>query len=236
MSTSNRTNTPSNDRLLQALAQELKLPLLQIARQAELSAAGQADPTTLKEIELSATQALWFVDSYILSQQLSQQAHLELEPVAVSAALQEAAHVLDGLAKQHNCSLELQLSGRFAPVMAHRLGLQTALIGLGSTLITAAQNEQKPRLILAAHRTHNGVVAGIFSQTDGLSRAIYERGRALYGKARQPLQEFTPQAGAGVFVADALFGSMDSHLRVAKHNKLTGLAATLQPSRQLSLI
>jgi hypothetical protein len=236
MSTSNRISAPSTDRLLQALAEELKLPLLQIARQAELSASGQVDQAALKGIELSATQALWFVDSYLLSQQLLQQSSLELEPVAVSAALQETAHVLEGLAKQHNCSLELQLSGRFAPVMAHRLGLQAALIGLGSTLITAAQNEDKPQLILAAHRTHNGIVAGIFSQTDGLSRAVYERGRSLYGKARQPLQEFAPQAGAGLFLADALFGSMDSHLRVAKHNKLTGLAATLQPSRQLSLI
>ncbi len=231
-----RNVTGVNDRLLQAMAEELKLPLLQIARQAELSANGQADPAVLKGIELSATQALWFVDSYLLSQKLLQQASLELEPVAVSAALQEAAHTLDGLAKQHNCSLELQLDGRFAPVMAHRLGLQMALIGLGSTLISAAQNEAAPHLILAAHRTRGGIVAGIFSQTEGLSQSVYERGRLLYGKARQPMQEFMPQAGAGIFVADALFGSMDSHLRVAKHHSLTGLAATLQQSRQLALI
>ena len=231
-----RAATAGNDRLLQAMAEELKLPLLQIARQAELLAGDKVDAATLQEIELSATQALWFVDSYLLSQQLLQQSSLELEPVAVSAALQEAAHVLEALAKQHNCSLELQLDGRFAPVMAHRLGLQTALIGLGSALITAAQNEAKPRLILAAHRSHGGVVAGIFSQTEGLSQAVYERGRLLYGKARQPLQEFSAGPGAGVFVADALFGSMDSHLRVAKHHSLTGLAATLQPSRQLSLV
>lgn len=225
-----------DDRLLRAMAEELKLPLLQIARQAELAADGQANPKELKAIELSATQALWFVDSYLLSQQLLQQPSLALEPVAVSAVLQEAAHVLDGLAKQHNCSLELQLSGRFAPVMAHRLGLQTALIGLGSTLISAAQNEASPRLVLGAHRSRGGIVAGIFSQTEGLSQSVYQRGRQLYGKARQPMQEFSAQAGAGVFVADALFGSMDSHLRVATHNKLTGLAATLQQSRQLTLV
>ncbi len=236
MGTLNRTSVVGGERLLQAMAEELKLPLLQIARQAELSANGQADPAVLQEIEMSATQALWFVDSYLLSQQLLQQASLELEPVAVSAVLQETAHVLEALAKQHNCSLELQLDGRFAPVMAHRLGLQTALIGLGNTLIMAAQNEDQPRLILAAHRSRGGVVAGIFSQTEGLSQAVYERGKALYGKARQPMQEFTSHAGAGVFVADALFGSMDSHLRVAKHHSLSGLAATLQQSRQLTLI
>jgi hypothetical protein len=225
-----------NDRLLKAMAEELKLPLLQIARQAELSTMGEVDPEVLAGIELSATQALWFVDSYLLSQQLLEQSMLELEPVTVSAALQDAAHSLDALAKQYGCSLEVQYGGRFAPVMAHPQALQTALVGLGSTLITAAQNEDKPQLVLASHRSRGGIVAGIFSQSEGLSQSVYQKGRSLYGKARQPLQEFTSQAGAGVFVAEALFDSMQTHLRVAKHNQLTGLAATMQPSRQLLLV
>jgi hypothetical protein len=224
---SSRAITLPNERLLQAMAEELKLPLLQIARQAELS--------NQKEIELSATQALWFVDSYLLSQQLLQQPRLELEPVAVSAVLQDVAHLLDGLAKQYNCGLELQISGRYMPAMAHRQALQTALIGLGSSLITASQ-DKKPHLILAAHRTRTGIVAGVFSQTEGLSQAVYQRGRDLYGKARQPMQEFTSHSGAGIFVAAELLGSMESALRVARHHKLTGLAATLQQSRQLVLV
>ena len=101
------------------MAEELKLPLLQVARQAELA--------NIDSLEQSANQALWLVDSYLLSQQL----HLELEPVAVSAALDEAAHALEGIARQYNCRLELHLSGRYAPVMAHRQGLHTALVGIG---------------------------------------------------------------------------------------------------------
>ncbi|MEI7682996.1 MAG: hypothetical protein WCJ24_01695 [Candidatus Saccharibacteria bacterium] len=222
-----RADVVSNDRLLAALAEELKLPLLQIARQAEL--ANQAD------IEMSASQALWFVDSYLLSQQLLQQSSLELEPVAVSSVLQDAAQTLDSLAKQYNCGLELSISGRFMPAMAHRQALETALVGLGSSLITASQ-DKKPRLILAAHRTQGGVVAGVFSSTDGLSQAVFQRGLSLYGKARQPMQELTSHTGAGIFVAAELLSSMESILRVAKHHKLTGLAATLQQSRQLALI
>lgn len=217
----------ASERLMQAMVEELKLPLMQIARQAELS--------KQPDIELSATQALWFVESYLLSQQL-QQSSLALEPVPVSAVLQDTAHVLDSLARQYNCQLEVHVNGRYTPAMAHRQGLQAALVGLGSTLITSAQNETKPRLILAAHRTRGGLVAGVFSQSEGLSQAVYQRGRALYGKARQPMQELTANATAGVFVADALFESMDSRLRVAKFQQLTGLAATLQQSRQLALI
>lgn len=224
---SSQANGDTSQRLLQAMAEELKLPLLQIARQAELL----AQP----ELEMSASQALWFVDSYLLSQQLLQQSTLELEPVAVSAVLQDAAQALSGLAKQYNCGLELQISGRYVPAMAHRNALQTALIGLGSTLITASQDD-KPQLILAAHQSRGGVVAGVFSKTDGLSQSVFLRGRQLYGQARQPMQEFTSHSGAGVFVAAELISSMNSVLRVARHNKLTGLAATLQQSRQLALV
>ncbi|MEO5627914.1 MAG: hypothetical protein ABIQ89_03425 [Candidatus Saccharimonadales bacterium] len=209
------------------MVEELKLPLVQIARQAELS--------SLPEIELSAAQALWFVDSFLLSRQL-QQSSLQLEPVAVAAVLQDTAHALDALAKQYNCGLELEISGRYVPAMAHRQGLQAALVGLGSTLITANQTTEKSKLVLAVHRTRGGIVAGIFSQAEGLSQSVYNRGRALHGQARQPMQELTANSSAGVFVADALFESMESRLRVARHNKLTGLAATLQQSRQLALI
>lgn len=226
----------TTERLMQAMAEELKLPLLQIARQAEF-AQDTPDKEVLSGIELSANQALWFVDSYLLSQQLLSQTSLELEPVAVSAVLNDVAHLLAGIAKQYNCELELQLSGRYGPVMAHVQGLKTALVGLGNTLITAGEQlEGGQRLILAAHKSRNGIVAGVFSDTEGLSQAVYSRGKALYGRARQPLNDFSTQGGSGVFVADSLFASMETQLRVAHHHKLTGLAATLQPSRQLTLV
>ncbi len=229
----------ATERLLRAMAEELKLPLLQIARQAEL-AQTVPDESLLEGIETSATQALWFVDSYLLSQRLAQQTSLDLEPVAVSAALHDAAHQLAGLAKQYDYELELRLSGRYEPVMAHARGLRTALVGLGNTLIGAADaaaGAAAPRrLVLAAHRSRGGVVAGVFSQTEGLSQAVYRQGKALYGRTRQPLTGFSVQGGAGVFMADILFASMQSRLRVARHHNLTGLAATLPPSRQLVLV
>jgi hypothetical protein len=224
-------------RLFQAMAEELKLPLLQIARQAEL-AQGEPNPELLKYIEQSAAQALWLVDSYTLSQQLADQQQLALEPVAVSAALDDAAHALGDLAKQYNCELSLQLSGRYRPVMAHRQALHTALVGLGSSLIIASpQTVQKTPVVLAAHRGRDGgVVAGIYSPNEGLSQTIFQQGKALYGRSRQPMQTLSAQAGAGIFIAESLFCSMATELRVARHHKLTGLAATLPASQQLGLI
>lgn len=217
-----------DDRLLKALADELKLPLLQIARQAELEGGAT--------IEALANQALWLVDGYLLSQQLQQQAVLQLEPVPVSAVLQEVAHKLTPLARQYNCHLQLDIGGRFGPVMAHRQALQTALVSVGASLLTAASAKSGADLLLATHRSHGGVVAGVFSQANGLSQTMYQRGRELAGRARQPLHQLTNQPATGVFVADALFEAMQTRLRVARHHQLTGLAATLLPSQQLALV
>lgn len=228
----------TEERLLRAMAEELKIPLLQIARQAELAQTG-ASQELLSGIALSANQALWFVDSYALSQQLLQQTELKLEPVSVSATLHDVAQLLRETAQQYNCQLELQISGRYGPVMAHAQGLKTALVGLGNTLIMAgADIDGAPqKLVLGAHRGRDGaVVAGVFSHTEGLSQAVYRRGRELYGRARQPLRDFSTQGGSGVFVADSLCAAMQSKLRVAQHQKLTGLATTLQTSQQMVLL
>ena len=229
---------PANQRLLRVIAQELKLPLLQIARQAELASFDGAQPLpVLHNIEETAQQALWFVDSYLLAEQLSQQTSLSLEPITVSSVLNDAAHSLSGLAKQHGCDLQLSLSGRYGPVMAHRRGLQAALVGLATTLISSQPaGRSRPILSLAAHKSRDGIVTGVFSQNDDLSQSVLRQGRALHGYSGQPLSAFSAQSTSGVFMADMLLAAMQARLRVARHNKLTGLAATLPLSRQLALV
>lgn len=229
---------PASQRLLRVIAQELKLPLLQIARQAELAGLDATQQgSILQNIELSAQQALWFVDGYLLAEQLSQQINLSLEPITVASVLNDTAHSLDGLAKLHGCELRLSLKGRYGPVMAHRRGLQAALAGLATTLISnLGEPSQHSVLTLAAHKSHQGIVAGIFSTNDKLSQAALHRGRQLYGQSAQPLQTFSAQPSAGVFMADMLLTAMQTRLRVAQHHKLTGLAATLPLSRQLALV
>jgi phytoene/squalene synthetase len=65
---------------------------------------------------------------------------------------------------------------------------------------------------------------------------MYRRAHELYGHARQALPELAVSSGVGVFVADSLLNTMSAKLRVAHHQTLSGLAVTLQPSRQLSLV
>ena len=76
----------SSTRLMRALAEELKLPLMQISRSAEL---GQLDSgNNLQIIETTASNALRLLDGYILTTQLmGEQQQLEIEPVSVTAVL-----------------------------------------------------------------------------------------------------------------------------------------------------
>jgi len=231
----------ADERLLQLLAEQIKLPLMQIARQAELASVSDQPIKLLGVIEDTADSSLKLLDSYLLSLRLAGvKSSIQLEPVSVSAVLNETAQSLSNLAKQYDCKLELHLAGRYEPIMAHRAGLEAALTSLGYVFIEAQsvlpKHNDTPVIKLAAHRGKNGIVAGMFANLDGLSSDVYKRAHHLFGQAHQPLSHLTAGSGAGVFVADSLLQSMSARLRVAHHQKLSGLAATFATSSQLNLI
>lgn len=224
-----------SERLLTALAEQLRLPLLQIARTAELGRLHQLDNQA--NIETIAQSALKLVDAYMLSDQLSrQQIALELEPVSLSSVLHDTVQLMNPLAKQYGCELRLHISGRYGPVMAHKSSLEIALTNLTHAFIEAGAQKENTVVLLAAHRSRHGLVAGIFGDHQELTTDMYRRAKLLYGRARQPLPSMSASNGAGIYLADTLFQAMATHLRVAQHSKLTGLAATFIPSRQLQLV
>lgn len=225
-----------DERLLRALAEQLKLPLLQIARSAEL-ARESGDIEALASITHIAETALGLVDGFLLSAERHAQEMLELEPVSVASILNDTAHKLAPLAKQNDCDIEVSLHGRYGPVMGHQESLESAFMLLGYSMIEARTAEQqRHRVLLAAHKSANGLVAGVFDNQPGLTADMFRRGRALYGTARQTMPAASAANGASVFVADALLKAMEAPLHIARHNKLTGLAATLLPSAQTQLV
>ncbi len=223
--------------LLLSVADQLKLPLTNIVRHAELAAmdARHGDwPATHTQAQV----ALTLVDSYLLGLQLlRKQETLELEPVSISSLLVDSAHELESYAKQHGTMLELHVAGRYGPVMAHRAGLRAALLSLGYALIDSSMGEGKRRaLTIATHRTPHGIVAGVYGEFEQLSARAWRTALALSGRAQQPFSEISATGGAGMFVADTIFQAMDTRLRVGRHLNQTGLAVTLQLSQQLSLV
>jgi hypothetical protein len=226
-----------SQQLLLSVAEELKLPLLQIARQAEYGRLhGDVD---LKTIQATADTALKLLDNYALGVRLSlEPQHFDQEPVSISSVLYDAGQQLDALAKSYGVGLELNIAGRFGPVMAHRQGLQAALISLGASLIEALPALESPQLTLqlATHRSRYGIVAGIYADTDQLANKALEHGRRLQGRSRQPLMGMTHTSGAGIFVADTILKAMDLRLRASRHHRLYGLGTVLPSNNQLHFV
>lgn len=228
---------PADEQVLRILAEQLKLPLLQVSQHLEIVRNG--GKLSLDQLEVITDMAINLVDSYVLSRQLdARQMELHLEPVSVSSVLYASAERLRAFARQYNCDVRLQLGGRYLPVIAHRQGLEMAFTALGYSFIEAqTQKTDKPStLILAAHKSRAGVVAGVYSDQAGLTMESFRRGKLLFGRSRQPIPSLSHGAGAGIFVAGALLESMASPLRVARYHKLNGLAATLLPNSQLQMV
>lgn len=227
----------AQERLLVSVAEQLKVPLTQIARRAELAESGVL-PVDARAVRTEATAALALVDSYLLGLELlTSQQSLELEPVSVSSLLTDVAHQLQPYAKHYNVTLEMTLAGKYGPVMAHRLALKSALLSLGHTLVVAGGAKEAAkdrRVILAGHKNAQGIAAGLYGSLD-VEPADLRVALSLQGTARQPLASLH-DSGAGIFVADALAQAMESRLRIGRHNRYAGLAMTLLPSQQLQFI
>ena len=227
--------TGEQERLLRALAEQLKSPLMRIARSAELARMTD-EPIDLGVIEYTADMTLRLIDSYLLSVHLQAQPNLELEPLSVPAVMQDTAHRLSLLARQFDCDVVVHSSAAHGLVMAHPKAFDAAMMSLGYAFVESRPEDGKRhQVVLGAHTSAHGLVAGAFSARpltgDGLQRA-----RALYGRALQNFPKTLSTNGASVFVADALMRSMNSPLKAARHQNLSGLAATLLPSKQLQLI
>ncbi len=252
-----------SEQLLLSIAEQLKLPLLQIARRAELSllhgagvvperyGASEVLPRdspahfaypdrALRDIQTTADMAVRLLDNYLFGARLAleREYRLAIEPVSVASVLYDTGQQLDAMAKLYSVDLELHIGGRFGPVMTNRAGLQSALVSLGYSLIEALPSLEggRGRLQLAVHRCRYGIVTGLYSDAQQLSAEVLRQGRKLHGHARQPLAALTHSSGAGVFVADAILQAMDSELKVSRHHNLYGLGTVLHPNRQLQLV
>jgi hypothetical protein len=228
-----------SEQLLLAIAEELKLPLINIARSAELGKL-KGSSAEYDQIQTTADGTIRLLDSYLFGARLAldEEYRLNMEPVSVASVLYDTGQQLSSLAKLYGVDLRLAIPGKFEPVMANRQGLQSALTSLGWTLIEALPGlgAKELTLSLAAHRCRYGIVAGLYSDVEQLTAEALKRGRGLHGHVRQPLATLSPSGGAGVFVADAILQAMDSGLKPTRHRNLYGLGAVLQPTPQMRLV
>ena len=230
-----------SQQLLLNVAEELKLPLMQIARLAEQSNLDKdSKNVNYGSIQTTADTALSLLDNYILGVRLSLEPQtFEAESVSVSSILYDTGQDLDAMAKSYGVDLELSISGRYGPVNANKQGLQAALVSLGAALIEAmpaieGNSHRQLSLQLATHRSRYGVVAGVYADASQISASALSSGRKL-STTRQPLINFTHGSGAGIFVAETILKAMNLSLTASRHHRLYGIATILQPNNQLRL-
>jgi len=222
--------------LLLHIAEELKLPFLQIARHGEN--ASEKNHNELKLVQVVAENALRLLDNYTLGVSMNLESYEQkLEPVSIPSVLYEASNQLRPIAKRYGVELNLKIKGRYNPVMADKQGLQAALVSLGSALIEAmpARGAQQLSLSFATHHGRNGIVAGIYGNNRQLSKDILKKGRQLQ-HGRQPFVSLSHTSGAGIIVADSLLEAMNLQLYSSRHDGLYGLGVAMQPTHQLELV
>jgi signal transduction histidine kinase len=220
----------SDEQSLRSLACELKSPLINIARQAEL-----AELSEFVEIQQTAEQALNLIDNYLLSAQSEYgQLKFDLEPVSIGSVLYEASSQLRPFAKRQN--VDLVLDDRMQePVMTHRGAMTAVLVAFGQVLMTG-ENGRYRELVLRSYKTREGSLGvGVFTDVD-LSKNDLRQALDFQGKAQMPLAKVSNKAHVSLLIAENLCRAVGGNMSVKKMGKLRGFTTRLPRSEQLSFV
>ena len=226
--------TLGTDDLSYNFAHELRVPLLRIARLAELHQ--NDDKLDYVSVETIADSALKLLDGFLLSARLkNQQIDLALEPVSISATMYDVAHYLDKLAKAQNCELRLRVQRKSGLVLAQANGVKAALLSLCYGFLHATDPLHKSIITMDAHKQHNVVLAGLTSFDVRLDKSVMNRAKPIAGSAYQSIKDL-PTSGAGFFIAANLFDAMTVPLKIIQSSRQFGMMGVFQPSKQLRLL
>lgn len=221
--------TARDDALLTALADHLRLPLLQIARLSEID-----HIQALPRINNISSQALRLVDAYVMARS---QTTLELEPTSPGAVMAEVAYQLDDFARAADYRIVIDQTTPTGLVMAHKATLKMMFLLLGTSIIEAGIDREAidRQLVLGIHRSPKGVVVGAFHSSLELTQDVIHMTRQLHGRARQAAPALGAAGAAGLAIADDLGQQMHSPLKSYRHKTLTGIGGLFAPTSQLQL-
>ena len=231
-------NSLDYNHLFACLAEQIKLPLVQVSSMVEALDLASIqkiinDQKVIMEINQSA---LRLIDGFLLSVKLQRESQINLEPVSIGSLLYEVSESLYGYAKSNNCEIELDVANKCGLVMSHNQALKSALINLGYSFISASDKSSRRSIRLVANHNNKGITTGVFSDSSALTKSLFRNSKRIKGLAHQPMASFSSDNATGVFIADSLFDSIGSTMKVSKRSGNTGLVTTLLPSHQLSLV
>jgi hypothetical protein len=221
-----------SEQIINALAIELKTPLTQIAREAEVAG--------ITGVSRQAEEIMALIDGYLLSSQTERgQQVLPLQTTAIGSILYDVAQDVRELAIGHQVDVEPRTTHKEA-VMTHARSLRIALSCLAqlATYSSAEEGEEsRPRIKLLSYIKSNGsVVAGVFSRGIQITEKDLKRAELLYGESHLALSTSMPGSGVRLAIASGLAESLGSKLVTLRRDSTSGLGLELMRSTQLQLI
>ncbi len=221
------------DKAFIALAEQLKLPLLQIAYLAESSQGNE--PSTPIEIKGISYRALSLIDGYLQARTQAQTA-LNLTTIDSGSVFYDVVSDLKPFASSRGFDISINKNSKQL-ITAHVKSLRTMLLLTGIYMIESADREQSGsrKLVLGAHRVRGGVVVGVFSGGVTIGQQMINILKKLQGQAHQILPMVNSDGGMGLVIADELGKQMNTSLRAYKHNSLQGIGSILPISHQLDM-
>lgn len=218
--------TPVQARLLKSLAEELKNPLILIARQAEMD--------NHVSIQRTAEHTLQLIDSYLLIAQTEYgQKVLPLETVGIGSVIYEVISEFRPLAEQRGIDLSMQIKD--ANVMAHRAGLKSALWCLTELCSSSADNGRKQVKIQTAKQGEK-ILITVLGEGLELAEKDVELNRRLQGQSRLAAAGKLDDSGVRLAIADTLATTFGQGIKVKKSARFTGFGFDVMNSRQLTLV
>ena len=215
---------------LRGLAFELKNPLINIARQAELG-----DQESYLNIQQTAEQALMLIDSYLLNAQTEYgQIMLDLAPASIGSVLYDVSTQLRTQASQRNFSLVLD-DRTCEPVMTHRPALTSILSVFGSSLM-GLDSTSRREMVLRGYKTRTGKLGvGMFTKAK-ISQMDIKRALDLQGRAHMPFSGVNARTHVSLAIAGGLCRAVGGEMTVKHMGGLSGLATELPRSEQLAFV
>ena len=224
-------------RLVRAMADELRLPLLRIAAMAETD---YEQPKSYSQIHATAKSALKLIDNYVLSTQVfTGQMSLDLEPTPLGAVLYDSADTVRDFARMHGVDIDIESTKRAGLVMGHKEVLHAALTSLAYSFINSTPGvvkKKRPKIVFGSTLKDRQVLSSVLVSGQSFSSSSLDNAKKLLGRAVQPMPKIMHTSAAGIFVADALLQCVGLKTEAYNNRGLSGFGTMMVPSSQTKLL
>ncbi|MDQ3093945.1 MAG: hypothetical protein M3Q70_02085 [bacterium] len=226
-----------DNKILAAIAEDLRAPLLKIAYTAEL-ASFTKNINSYGEIEMTARSLLSEIDSLLLGIKHSYgQLDLHLSPMAPSAVLYEAIQRLKPLAHSRKFLLLSEPQKNHQLAMVHPTVLCHVISSLSRTLIEISSGHSKERFLnyqIAVEKQMPTLSIVTTTNAESLIKEVFSKISKTNGNLTNLI--VGSDFASGIYVVQQLLASMNASIKPTKNSKGAGFKILLTPSTQLSIV